>query len=123
MKKIAVLAWGSLTWDKRDLRIADQFEPTGPRLPIEFCRVSGGKRLTLVIDEINGAECITYQARSSFDSLEAAIENLGDREGTTTANMGFVDVEARKKALTPSDAIHNPSRKFVSGQLRTVMTQ
>jgi hypothetical protein len=39
MKKIAVLAWGSLLCDQRDLEIATKFEPTGPRLPIEFCRV------------------------------------------------------------------------------------
>jgi len=64
MKKIAVIAWGSLVWDKRSLRIADKFECTGPRLPIEFCRISGDGRLTLVIDETNGAECPTYQACS-----------------------------------------------------------
>jgi len=56
--KIAVLAWGSLFWNPGDLRIADKFEPTGPRLPIEFCRISSDGRLTLVIDEANGAECI-----------------------------------------------------------------
>jgi len=42
--KIAVLAWGSLVWDRRDLAVAGNFEPTGPRLPIEFCRVSGDGR-------------------------------------------------------------------------------
>ena len=80
MKKITVLAWGSLLWDQRDLEIATKFEPTGPRLPIEFCRVSADGRLTLVIDEINGAECISYQARSSFDNFEAAATNLAERE-------------------------------------------
>ena len=32
--KIAVLAWGPLVWDCRDLAVAGNFEPTGPRLPI-----------------------------------------------------------------------------------------
>ena len=96
MKKIAVIAWGSLVWDKRSLRIADKFECTGPRLPIEFCRISGDGRLTLVIDETNGAECPTYQACSSFDDLEAAIKNLSEREGTNLTNVGFIDVVARK---------------------------
>jgi hypothetical protein len=95
MKKIAVLAWGSLVWDQRDLKIAAKFDPTGPRLPIEFCRVSADGRLTLVMDEANGAECISYQACSSFDNLEAAAANLADREGMpSTANVGFVDLVA-----------------------------
>jgi hypothetical protein len=97
MKKIAVLAWGSLLWDQCDLKIAAKFEPTGPRIPIEFCRVSTDGRLTLVIDETNGAECISYQARSSFDNLEAAATNLAEREGMpSTANVGFFDLVAGK---------------------------
>jgi hypothetical protein len=83
--RIAVLAWGSLIWDQRGLKIVDKFEPTGPRLPIEFCRVSSGGRLTQVIDEIDDAGCITYQARSSFDTLEAAIKNLSARESTNVS--------------------------------------
>ena len=97
MKKIAVLAWGSLLWDQRDLKIAAKFEPTGPRLPIEFCRISADGRLTLIIDETNGAECISYQARSSSDILEAAAANLAEREGMpSTANVGFIDLVAGK---------------------------
>jgi hypothetical protein len=97
MRKIAVLAWGSLLWDQRDLKIGAKFEPTGPSLPIEFCRVSADGRLTLVIDEANGAECISYQARSAFDNLEAAAANLAEREGLpNTANVGFIDLFAAK---------------------------
>jgi hypothetical protein len=97
MKKIAVLAWGSLVWDQRDLKIAAKFEPTGPRLPIEFCRVSADGRLTLVIDETNGAECISYQARSSFNVLETAAANLAEREGMrSTTNVGFIDLVTGK---------------------------
>ena len=49
--KSAVLAWGSLVWDPRDLQLAAEFAPNGPLLPIEFCRVSDDGRLTLVVDE------------------------------------------------------------------------
>jgi hypothetical protein len=38
--RISVLAWGSIIWDRGDLSIIEDFEPTGPSLPIEFCRVS-----------------------------------------------------------------------------------
>jgi hypothetical protein len=49
--RISLLAWGSIVWDRQNLEIVADFEPTGPRLPIEFCRISRDGRLTLVIDE------------------------------------------------------------------------
>ena len=79
--KIAVLAWGSLIWQPRSLQIATGFVPFGPVLPIEFSRVSGGNRLTLVIDEANGAPCQTYVALSSNADLDNALLNLWVREG------------------------------------------
>ena len=73
--KIAVLAWGSVVWERGVLEVAADFMPNGPHLPVEFCRVSGGERLTLVIDETLGATCPTYAAPSSFgDSLVLAHE-------------------------------------------------
>ena len=78
--RISVLAWGSIVWARRNLAIITDFEPTGPRLPIEFCRVSRDGRLTLVFEEVFGAPCIAYSATSGFDNLDAAIENLRDRE-------------------------------------------
>jgi hypothetical protein len=87
--KISVLGWGSIVWDRRDLSVAD-FEPNGPHLPIEFCRISRDGRLTLVIDESVGMPCVTHSARSSFDDLDAAIENLRLRENMpTTKGVGF----------------------------------
>ena len=89
--RISVLAWGSIVWDRRNLAIIPDFEPNGPCLPIEFCRVSRDRRLTLVIEETLGAPCITYSATSAFDDLEDAIANLGDREGMPSSNrsIGF----------------------------------
>ena len=106
--KIAVLAWGSLIWDQRELMIADDFNLVGPQLPIEFCRISGGGRLTLVIDEAFGPFCTTYAARSSFTDLNAALENLWVREGAAgeplPSNMqnqgrvGFVDISSGRQS-------------------------
>lgn len=100
--KIAVLAWGSLIWDRRELAIAEDFRPSGPRLPVEFCRVSGDGRLTLVIDEAIGSSCLTYSAASTFGELDAALQNLWRREGSqdevmpknvrTHGRVGFVEV-------------------------------
>ena len=100
--RIAVLAWGSLVWDRRELAIAEAFKANGPRLPIEFCRVSGGGRLTLVIDEAFGTSCPIYVAASACGDLDAALENLWIREGSqdemlpknvrTHGRVGFVEV-------------------------------
>jgi hypothetical protein len=89
--KSAVLAWGSLLWDPRDLQTADKFVANGPLLPVEFCRVSADGRLTLAIDENFGAVCTTYSAPSALQSLDAAIENLRCREGCSAGAIGFVE--------------------------------
>ncbi|HZP69875.1 MAG TPA: hypothetical protein VFB29_08025 [Pseudolabrys sp.] len=79
--RIALLAWGSLVWNRGDLAIANAFEPNGPVLPIEFSRISGDGRLTSVIDEAVGAACATHAASSPFDELDLALQNLWIREG------------------------------------------
>jgi hypothetical protein len=97
--RIAILAWGSLVWDSRELAIAEAFRADGPRLPIEFCRVSGDGRLTLVIEEAFGTACQTYFAESASGDLDAAIENLRLREGMPSAKgVGFVDVGSGKQS-------------------------
>ncbi len=98
--KIAVLAWGSLIWDPRNLQTATGFVPFGPVLPIEFSRVSGGKRLTLVIDEANGAPCQTYVAQSVYADCDTAKINLKEREGMTHVNgVGFVDLTTNTEGI------------------------
>jgi hypothetical protein len=91
MVKCAVLAWGSLVWDPRELKTAAKFAPNGPLLPIEFCRVSKDRRLTLAIDETFGDVCTAYSAPSAFADRDAAIENLRQREGTIASEIGFVE--------------------------------
>jgi len=92
MVKSVVLAWGSLVWEPRDLKIASKFVANGPLLPIEFCRVSDDGRLTLAIDETVGALCKTYSAPSALESLDAARDNLCEREGMADARaIGFVE--------------------------------
>jgi hypothetical protein len=99
MVKIAVLAWGSLVWDPRDLKTAGTFAANGPLLPVEFCRISADGRLTLVIDETFGAVCTAYSAPSTFESLDAAIENLRLREGTPNAGeVGFVETASGRES-------------------------
>jgi hypothetical protein len=99
MMRIAVLAWGSLVWDPRDLQAAAEFAPNGPLLPVEFCRISADGRLTLAIDETFVAMCTTYSAPSALESLDAAIENLRLREGMPNAReVGFVELASGKQS-------------------------
>lgn len=72
--KIAILGWGSLIWDKRTLRLAGDWQTGGPVLPIEFSRVSGDGRLTLVIDPLHGVPVTTRFAPSAFTNLNDAIK-------------------------------------------------
>lgn len=76
---IAILGWGSLCWDPRDLAITGEWIFDGPMLPVEFARISGGKRITLVIK--NGFEPVnTLYVISSLQDLDEAGENLRRRE-------------------------------------------
>lgn len=90
--KIAIIAWGSLVWDPRTLRIKEKWNNNGPKLKIEFSRVSKDGRLTLVIDLENGVEVKTYFAESVRNDLGDAIADLRDREGTIRKQIGYVDV-------------------------------
>jgi hypothetical protein len=79
--KIAVLAWGSLVCNPGTLSLATEWRPEGPILPIEFSRISDNSRLTLVIDERDGARVQTFFALSSLGDTALAISELMKREG------------------------------------------
>lgn len=89
--RIAILVWGSLYWDPRNLEKTDEWYYDGPVLPIEFARISGGNRLTLVIKP-NFDFVPTLYAVSSNNDFIAARENLQSRENTPNIeNIGFIN--------------------------------
>jgi hypothetical protein len=91
--KIVILGWGSLIWDKRDLRIIDDWQNGGPVLRIEFSRISSDGRLTLVIDPKNGHPVTTLFARSAYDNLNDAIANLRERENNPPKErIGYINL-------------------------------
>jgi hypothetical protein len=94
--RIAILGWGSLIWDQRDLPISGDWQRGGPVLPIEFSRISrSGERagcLTLVIDEPHGANVPTRFALSPRTNLDDAIADLRTREGTSSDRIGYVNL-------------------------------
>jgi uncharacterized protein YdaT len=91
--KIAILAWGSLLWEKGNLALRANWAPGGPELPLEFSRVSESRdgALTLVIDPKNGVEIPAYFAVSAHQNLDTAIRNLHERERTRSKFIGYVN--------------------------------
>lgn len=87
--KIAILAWGSLIWQPKDLLFDSEFgwKKDGPILPIEFARISKDGRLTLVITQ-NGTLVPTLYTLSKYESLNEAILNLAIREGSGRRSIG-----------------------------------
>jgi hypothetical protein len=90
--KIAILGWGSLIWQPKDLKFDANigWKEDGPVLPIEFARISQDGRLTLVITP-NGTEVPTLYSVSSFNSLDLAVLNLAVREGSGRNSIGYYD--------------------------------
>ena len=68
--KIAILAWGSLIWQPKDLLLDTEFgwKEDGPILPIEFARISKDGRLTLVITK-NGTKVPVLYALSNYQNV------------------------------------------------------
>lgn len=89
---IAYLGWGSLTYNSKGLKILGSWKSDGPRLPIEFARISTSNALTLVLFA-GASEVPTLWVRTDSTNIETAIERLAKRERTTTDNIGFLDIQ------------------------------
>lgn len=112
--KIAVLGWGSLIWDPRDLRIKGEWNSDGPYLPVEFARISShGKSdetLTLVIFPESGRVQVLW-AWMDTEDLDEAIENLRQRERRTPrSNIGYL--------IPSSDELHSRFGGEITGEIR-----
>lgn len=83
--RIAIIGWGSLIWDLDDLapKVAGGWAMgAGPRLPLEFSRISPKRlrSLVVVLDPDNGADCPSHAIASIRDNIHAAAEDLRARE-------------------------------------------
>lgn len=98
--RIAYLGWGSLIWNPGKLGIRDSWKHDGPVLPIEFARISGNHRLTLVICP-RARKVSTLWVEASTGDMREAITSLAEREDTSEKNIGFYcasDNESRSKS-------------------------
>lgn len=77
---IACIAWGSLLWNPGPLKLAGEWQPDGPLLPLEFVRDSDDSdELALVLHD-PAPLMPTWWARLDADSLADAREMLRERE-------------------------------------------
>ncbi len=105
--RIAIVGWGSVIWDPRDLPREGTWQSGGPTLPIEFSRVSRDCRLTAVIDYEHGTDVETKYVLSPRVDIDDAIKDLRVREDTSKKHIGFIDV----KQNIASHTMHADHRK------------
>lgn len=92
---IAIIGWGSLLWDLENLtpHVSGEWElDLGPRLPLEFVRVSPKRldALTVVVDPDHGVACTTSFRLSRQSDVDVAVANLAARERTLAEHIGYV---------------------------------
>lgn len=113
--KIAIIGWGSLVWDPRELPREGVWSDGGPELPVEFSRISKDARLTLVIDSDHGKAVRTMHVPSPRTALSDAREDLRQREGTSERNIGWVDVSHGTDSLSTHNhqtPVHDAVKKW-----------
>lgn len=107
--RTAILGWGSLLWDVRPEfdSYHGSWDIDGPRLPIEFCRVSEsrGGALTLVIDNQHGVKCQCAFSISTRAKPHDAIADLRCREGTTLGNIGYYFADGSQQQSRVNETI------------------
>lgn len=120
-RTIAVLTWGALSWDPRELPLVYEdpeyperaWQAGGPELPIEFSRVTVDCRLIPVIDPVNGVPVPTLWARSRRNDLNAAIDDLMKVEGARNRKLvGFVDTKDNKHRCLAHTAMAEPVKAW-----------
>ena len=111
--KIVFLGWGSLIWCPRDLQIRGKWHEDGPCLPVELARISGDGRLTLVLYQ-NADRVQVLWADAEVNSLDKAVENLCQREGTKQCLIGFDSIKEGKSSCQIVPEILNEIRDWAT---------
>jgi len=93
--KIIYLAWGSLLWKHKNLKLKSNWKKSSIHLPLNFSRISdaGKGRLTLVVDNKTGIENNIYYAETKYKDLNKAINSLRMREKTTKSLIGYINLK------------------------------
>lgn len=103
---IAIIGWGSLLWDLDDLEAKVEGGwrlRAGPRLPMEFSRISPKRLMGLVLalDPADGVPCTTHAILSRRVRVAEAIEDLAARERAPESRIGWADVSGEGFSRLP----------------------
>jgi hypothetical protein len=79
---IAVLGWGSLFWDPRELVLENPWTEDGPLIRVDYLRRSSRNRVTLVLHE-TGREVPSLWTSYAGDNWTRVRDMLVVREGVT----------------------------------------
>jgi hypothetical protein len=95
MRGYAVIGWGSLIWDLEILtpHVAGPWAMrAGPRLPMEFTRVSPKRKMGLVVclDARHGVPCATHAISSRKTRIAEVVADLAARERAVEDHVGRV---------------------------------
>lgn len=101
---IACIGYGSLIWSPRGLakhlQHGDRWSGDGPALPVEFARESDRQRITLVIVPGHPAST-TCWTPFHHDDINAARQQLAEREGCGTQYIGLLAPSGRTESALP----------------------
>ena len=78
--KIVCIAWGSLIWEPGPLKLASDWQPDGPTLPLEFVRDSDDSAELALVLHAPAPAVPTRWARLDTADLDLAREMLRQRE-------------------------------------------
>ena len=106
LSQIAILGWGSLIWDLEILTphtTGEWLMEHGPRLPMEFSRISPKRKLGLVVclDPAVGVECTTNVIQSAKEDISHTIDDLAARERAPLDLIGAVHADGLQKGRMP----------------------
>lgn len=106
LNRIAILGWGSLIWDLEILTphtTGDWLMEAGPRLPMEFSRISAKRKLGLVVclDPLVGVKCTTHAIQSTKDDITHTADDLAARERAPLDLIGAVHAGGLRNGRMP----------------------
>ena len=113
--RIVFLGWGSLIWRPDNLKVRGKWHKDGPCLPVEFARISGDGRLTLVLYP-NADKVQVLWVYAEVNSLEKAVENLHQREKTIQCRIGFILIKENKSPCQVVPEIFNEIRDWAANK-------
>jgi hypothetical protein len=119
--RIAVIGWGSLIWCPGSLAMATKWHRDGPKLPVEYARVSLDKRLTLVLVNMDVEVQPTLWVESAFTDIADARKNLQTREGACFDHMGAWCMGATPSGLVESHIASWCESKMIDGAVWTAL--